>query len=119
MIGAQIGPYLPKGGWQLSASGSQFATGDEYTGSNLDQNLTAKGTDVIEGSTATDFDVSYGITKQLSVTADVPVTINYHWSAVIAGKRWEDTARGLNDITFSARYWLFDCTKAHRSKHRG
>lgn len=111
MIGAQVGPYLPKGGWQLNASMSQFATNNEYTGDELRTDLTAAGKEVIEGSTALDLEASYGITKQLSVTLDAPVTLNYHWSTVIAGTRYEDTARGLNDMTLSARRWLFDCAK--------
>jgi hypothetical protein len=111
VIGAQIGPYLPKGGWQLNASMSQFATNNEYTGDELRTDLTAAGKEVIEGSTALDLEASYGITNQLSVTLDAPVTLNYHWSTVIAGTRYEDTARGLNDMTLSVRRWLFDCAK--------
>ncbi|MGA8870976.1 MAG: hypothetical protein WA434_03355 [Candidatus Acidiferrales bacterium] len=111
MIGAQIGPYLPKGGWQLNASMSQFATKDEYRGTDIRTDLESTDTEVIEGSTSLDLEASYGISQQLSVTADVPVTLNYHWSTVLAGTRYEDTARGINDVTISARYWLFNCAR--------
>lgn len=111
MIGAQVGPYLPKGGWQVNASMSQFATNDEYTGSSLRTDLAAAGTEVIEGSTALDLEAIYGVTQQVSVTLDAPVTLDSHWSTVIAHKRYEDTARGLNDITLSGRVWLFDCKR--------
>lgn len=110
MIGAQIGPYLPKGGWQVNASLSQFSTSDEYTGSKLRTDLSAANTEVIEGSTALDLNAFYGVTHQFSLSLDAPVTLNYHWSTVLSGTRYEDTARGLNDITLSGRYWLFDCT---------
>lgn len=111
MIGAQVGPYLPKGGWQLNASLSQFATNNEYTGANLRTDLSAANTEVTEGSTSVDLEATYGVTHQLSATLDAPVTLNYHWSTVLAGTRYEDTSRGLNDMTLSGRYWIFNCTR--------
>jgi hypothetical protein len=90
---------------------SQFATNNEYTGGNLRTDLSAAGTEVTEGATVVDLQAVYGVTHQLSATLDAPVTLDYHWSTVLAGKRYEDTARGLNDITLSGRYWLFNCNR--------
>jgi len=111
VIGAQVGPYLKKGEWQANASISQFQTNQEYLGTALRQNLEAAGTEVIEGSTSLDLQASYGVTKQLNLTLDAPVILNDHWSTVLAGTRYEDSARGLSDMTLSARRWMFDCTK--------
>ncbi len=111
MIGAQVGPYLQKGAWQANASMSQFQTNQEYEGTALRKSLIAAGNEVIEGSTALDLEASYGVSRQLDVTLDAPVTLNYHWSTVVAGTRYEDTARGLDDMTLSVHRWLFDCTK--------
>lgn len=107
VIGAQVGPYLPRGGWQLNASVSQFNTNNEFMGTALREDLLDSNTEVIEGSTVLDLEAIYGITRQLSLTVDAPVTLNYHWSTVLAGTRYEDTSRGLNDMTLSGRYWVF------------
>jgi len=112
VIGAQVGPYLQKGEWQANVSMSQFQTNQEYLGTALRETLEEAGTEVIEGSTSLDLQGTYGVTQQTSVTLEVPVILNYHWSAVLGdGKRHEDTARGLSDMMLSAHRWFFDCTK--------
>lgn len=110
-IGAEIGPYLQKGEWQISSAITQFATDQEYTGTTLRTDLSQKGTEVQEGGETLDVQATYALTRQFNLQADAPFSLSNYWSNVIAGTRYNETAHGLEDVVIGARLWLFNCDK--------
>jgi hypothetical protein len=111
VIGAQVCPYLQPGHWQATSAFREFNTDDEFEGSEIKQNQLNTDTTVHEGIWFLDLQGTYQLSKQTSLTLDVPVMLSSHWSTVIAGTRYNEHAHGLFDISLEGRCWLLDTAK--------
>ncbi len=115
-LGAVSGPYLQKGEFEVNGGLTRFETTDQFGGGAFqgDQqraDLYARNAQVNEGGVTLDLRGSYGLSRQLSLNLSVPVILFSHWSTVLAGTRYDQTAHGLGDVVIGGKYWLFNCER--------
>lgn len=110
-LGAVSGPYLEKGEFRVDASLTHFETDEEFRGSEHRVDLESTNRQVKEGAVTLDLLGSYGFSRQLSLSVDVPVVLFSHWSTVLAGTRYDQTAHGIADVFVTGTYWLMNCDR--------
>ncbi len=114
MFGANLGPYLERGEWQVGSTFRTFRADEQYQGTRLSQPVTDLGTQVISKLQTLDLTGTYALNRQLNLTLNVPY-ITYGSSsralpANMAGSpRFVQSVEGLGDISLVARRWLLDC----------
>lgn len=102
---------MQKGQFQANAAITRFETDDEFRGVLQRTDLYATNSQVNEGGVTLDLEAGYGLSRQLSLNVIAPVVLYSHWSTVLAGKRYDQTAHGIADTTITATYWLFNCDR--------
>lgn len=102
---------MQKGQFQATAGMTQFEADEEFRGVQHRMDLESKNTQVKEGAVTLDLQGGYGLTRQLSLNVSAPVVLFSHWSTVLAGTRYDQTAHGLADVTISGNFWLFNCER--------
>lgn len=95
----------------MNAGLTQFETDEEFRGVQQRTDLYATNSQVKEGTVTLDLQGSYGVSRQFSVSVDAPVILFSHWSTKLAGTRYDQTAHGLADMTFSGTYWFWNCER--------
>jgi hypothetical protein len=110
-FGAIAGPYLKKGEFRVNAGFSRFETDEEFRGVQHRTDLESTNRQVYEGADTLDLMAAYGLSRQISLSVSAPVILYSHWSTVLAGTRYDQNARGLGDMVFSANYWLWNCKR--------
>ncbi len=90
---------------------TQFETDEEFRGVQHRVDLESINSQVKEGAVTLDLQGSYGLTRQLSLNVSAPVVLFSHWSTVLAGTRYDQTAHGLADVTIGGNFWLFNCER--------
>ena len=110
-LGAVSGPYIHKGEFQVNAGISRFETDDEIRGVDHRVDLYKTNSQVNEGGVTLDVQGSYGLSRQFSVSVDVPVVLYSHWSTKLAGVRYDQPAHGIADAVFSGTFWLWNCER--------
>ncbi|MBI2815609.1 MAG: hypothetical protein HYX72_01590 [Acidobacteria bacterium] len=108
-IGAQIGPYLQKGEWQVIGGINRWETDDQFRGTDHRVDLYQTDSQVKEGALTLGVQGSYGLTRQINLLVEAPIILSSYWSTKVAGIRQKQVARGLSDIVAGGRVWLFGC----------
>jgi hypothetical protein len=110
-LGAISGPYLKKGEFRANVDWTRFETDEEFRGILPRTDLESVNHQVYEGAITLDLQGSYGLSRQVSLSLSAPVIAYSHWSTVLAGARYDQTARGLGDMVIGATYWLNNCER--------
>ena len=90
---------------------THFETDEEFSGVRQRVDLESVNRQVKEGAVTLDLQGSYGLSRQVSLSVDAPVVLFSHWSTVLAGTRYDQTAHGIGDAVISGNYWLFNCER--------
>ena len=111
MSGGLLGPYLEKGEWQVQGSFNRYNSDEYFTGTTLRNDLISVGAAPKEGGTSLNFQGAYALTRNINLTADVPILLDSYWNYRLGGTRHEMKTRGLGDIVIGGRAWLFNTEK--------
>lgn len=117
---------LGKGQWQVGAGYRYFQSFRHFKSDTEQKERLENHTEVINDAHSLDLGLSYGVTKRLSVSANLPL-IYYDRSSLYEHygnsktanpeqKRFNTGAQGIGDMRLSASYWLLDPEK-HRNKN--
>lgn len=90
---------------------TQFETDEEFRGVQQRVDLYKTNSQVKEGGVTLDLQGSYGLSRQVSLSVDVPVVLFSHWSTALAGTRYDQTAHGIADAVISGTFWLWNCER--------
>jgi hypothetical protein len=112
---------LEKNQWQISAGYRYFESFRHYRGDHEEKERLERNTEVVNTTHAIDFGVTYGITKRLSVTVNVPIIYYYrtslyeHYGNSLTAnpdqKRFGMGAQGIGDVRLNANYWILNPEK--------
>ncbi|MGV3724663.1 MAG: hypothetical protein ACO1SX_27515 [Actinomycetota bacterium] len=113
LLGSTLGPYLHKGEWQVSSSYRTFRADTQYVGTRLSQPISRLGNQVIPKLQTLDIAGTRAITRQTSLTLNLPILIYGSESralpAGVAGSpRFISSANGIGDLSLTARHWVLD-----------
>jgi len=111
MSGGLLGPYLEKGEWEIQGSFNRYSTNDFFTGSELQNNVIAANAEPKEGAGSLNFQGAYALTRNINLTADVPITLYDYWNYPLGGTRYEMKTHGFGDVVLGGRVWLFNTEK--------
>lgn len=112
---------LSKGELLAGINYRHFKSFRHFRGDHEETHRVEQGTEVINYSNLLDFNVTFGITNRLYVTATLPF-VHFDRSSMYEhggnppnglGERHYTTAYGLADIRVGAGYWLFDPIENH------
>ena len=106
MRGGMIGPYLQKGEFQINGYWGRFTTDETFRG----YDVIAVGS-VLEGGDTLNLQATYGLTRRVNLSAEVPYTLWSYWSSVVAGTRYYQHIHGFGDTVINGRVWLLNPEK--------
>jgi hypothetical protein len=110
VLGASASNYLEPGEWLLSASARGLRSNDHYNGIEEQVARHERHNYVVNEQYLLDLSATYIITQRASATLAVPI-VQASWSIPlpaqpVPGERNEQNARGIGDISATARFWL-------------
>lgn len=116
---------LDKGNWQVGTNYRYFRSFRHFKSDYEQYERLEKHTEVINIAHSLDLGISYGISKRLSVSVNLPFiyydrsSLYEHYGNDVAKnpeqKRFHTGAQGIGDVRLSGAYWLFNPEK--HSKH--
>jgi hypothetical protein len=112
-FGVQGGGYPLAGEWSVSFGWRYQKSDRHFVGSEYQEQRDELGNQVINDVNLADFTVRYQATRRTEVGLGVPYFMGtrsqtYRDPATTALTRYQTAARGLGDIFFTARRWMFD-----------
>ena len=123
VIGAQGSPYLEPDHWQFDAGYRYQFSHRHFTGTHEDSYREKNNTEVENTIHLFNFGLTYGLSEQLSVSLNLPYTINERSVPNVTRAangdivpvqpffRNHTSARGIGDVTLILRRWMFDVEK--------
>lgn len=112
---------LGKGQWQAGANYRYFQSFRHFKSDSEQKERLEKHTEVINDAHSLDLGLSYGISNQLSVSANLPLIYydrsslyEHYGNSTTANpeqKRFNTGAQGIGDARLSASYWLLNPEK--------
>jgi hypothetical protein len=112
MSGVPLGPYWEKGEGEIQGSFNRHSTNDFFTGSELRNDLIAADAEPKEGAGSLNFQGAYALTRDINLTADVPITLYSYWNYPLGGTRYEMKTHGFGDTVLGGRVWLRNTEKS-------
>jgi hypothetical protein len=96
--------YLGRGTWQVGLTYRRFSS------NRLIQGHEDMGPSNEVRSQAFFTSLTYGVSRQLALSLNVPFAHGAHIATYPDGLKHQNTATGLGDISVTASYWLFDAS---------
>ncbi|MFN0276668.1 MAG: hypothetical protein ACKVPJ_13055 [Chitinophagales bacterium] len=119
-VGSSSSALIDKRDIQIGLNYRGFHSYKHFRGPHEETNRVDEGSDVRNDVNGFDLLFTYGISKQLSATIDIPYTFNWrsskyeHANDPTTGEdvRRSTSSQGINDIRLQFDYWLFNTHKA-------
>ena len=114
VLGSQSSPTLEAGNYELGLNFRHFKADEQYSGgSGLNPVVMNTHTQVISEMYYSELSALYAWSQQLHLTANIPIILDASSNralpaGVVGSPRFEQSSSGVGDITFGARYWLFN-----------
>lgn len=126
MLGAQLGPFLSRGEWQVGLGLRTFEADEQYTGTSLNLGVMNLGTQVISKSDLYDLNLTYGLNDRTTLTLGAPFLAASSNRALPANRRgsfrFDHSVHEFGDLSLVARRWMKDtntCTTSNWSAGLG
>jgi len=112
VLGVQGGAYPAEGTWAATVGWRYQKSDRHFVGSEYQGERDEEGSQVINNVNLADLSIRYQATKRVELSLGVPVFMGTRSQALRAQgelvERYQTQARGIGDIVFSARRWIFD-----------
>lgn len=112
VLGVQGGSYPVEGTWSASFGWRYQKSDRHFVGSEYQGHRDEEGSQVINNVNLADLSIRYQATKRVELSLGVPIFMGTRSQALRAQgelvERYQTQARGIGDIVFSARRWIFD-----------
>lgn len=112
VLGVQGGSYPVEGAWSASFGWRYQKSDRHFVGSEYQGDRDEEGSQVINNVNLADLSIRYQATKRVELSLGVPIFMGTRSQALRAQgelvERYQTQARGIGDIVFSARRWIFD-----------
>jgi hypothetical protein len=112
---------LNKGDFQAGILYRYFESYKHFRGDSEQEERVENGTQVINTANSIDFNLAYGVSHRLSVSANLPVIFydrsslyEHYGNSLTANpeqRRFHTDAKGIGDLRLAASYWLLDPVK--------
>jgi len=116
VFGASADPYLQKGEWLFGTAARALRSHDHYNGTVEQTQRQDQHTYVVNIQDSLDLSGTYAVTRRFSMGLALPI-VRASWSIPLpvnaTGKRNEQNAQGIGDVTVTGRYWMFN-PEVHR-----
>ncbi len=112
-LGVQGSPFLVKGEWQASLGWRYQKSDEHFVGDDFQEERTEEGSEVVNRVHLADVTVRHAVSDRVELSVGVPYLMATRSSTirnasrVILG-RYTTQARGIGDITVTARRWMLD-----------
>lgn len=123
-IGVQGGGYPDAGTWSASFGWRYQKSDRHFVGDHYEERRDLEESQVINNLNMADVAIQYQATKRVGLSLGVPFVMATRSQALRSGganlERYQTQARGIGDIVFTARRWMFDPEKhAHGNLQLG
>lgn len=105
-LGAQGDIYLGRGTWQVAWTYRGFTSDQLIIGHRVRNDLAPGGSPAVVKARSMNTSISYGLTDRLSVILSMPFAHGSHEAMYADGRRHENIAAGLGEISGTFSYWL-------------
>ena len=112
VVGVQGAGYPAAGTWTASFGWRYQKSDRHFVGSEYQEQRDEQGSQVINNINIADLSFAYQATKRVQLSLGVPFLMATRSQALrsqgVTLERYQTAARGIGDIVFSARRWMFD-----------
>src|SRR5512134_3092207 len=113
VVGVQGTGYPEAGTWSASFGWRYQKSDRHFVGSEYQEERDHEGSQVINNVNLADLSIRYQATKRVELTLGVPYFMGTRSQALrnaerVIIERYQTQARGIGDMVFSARRWMFD-----------
>jgi hypothetical protein len=112
VLGVQGGTYPADGTWSASFGWRYQKSDRHFVGSEYQEDRDEEGSQVINNVNLADLSIRYQATRRVELSLGMPIFMATRSQPLRAQgelvERYQTQARGIGDIVFSARRWIFD-----------
>lgn len=111
-LGVQGAGYPEAGSWSASFGWRYQKSDRHFVGSHYEEQRDEQESQVINNLNMADLNIRYQATKRVELSLGVPFVMATRSQALrsqgVQLERYQTQARGIGDVVFSARRWIFD-----------
>lgn len=115
-LGSSSSSFLKKNDIQVGLNFRHFKSFRHFAGTTENPDRVVSGTEVINWSSALDFNIAYGLKNYWYITSSIPFSYTDRSSLYEHGRnsRRISTSKGLGDVRLGLSKWIFDPQKSKK-----